>query len=118
MGKKATLVNIGGEGSPRWKLVEEKGNHEDNPFLKRPERWVLRPEDPPGSLPPTFISDNAPYHMTNWLEALRSRKQPNATVENGFDHSVACIMAARAYREGRKLYWNRQTETISDQPQS
>ena len=31
MGKKATLINIGGEGSPRWKLVEEKGNHEDNP---------------------------------------------------------------------------------------
>ena len=31
MGKKATLVNIGGEGSPRWKVVEEKGNHEDNP---------------------------------------------------------------------------------------
>ena len=31
MGKKATLVNIGGEGSPRWKWVEEKGNHEDNP---------------------------------------------------------------------------------------
>ncbi len=25
MGKKGTLVNIGGEGSPRWKLVEEKG---------------------------------------------------------------------------------------------
>ena len=31
MGKKATLVNIGGEGSPRWKVVEERGNHEDNP---------------------------------------------------------------------------------------
>ena len=29
MGKKATLVNIGGEGSPRWKVVEEKGNHEE-----------------------------------------------------------------------------------------
>ena len=31
MGKKATLINIGGEGSPRWKVVDEKGNHEDNP---------------------------------------------------------------------------------------
>jgi len=35
MGKNATLVNIGGEGSPRWKWIEEKGNHEDNPFLHR-----------------------------------------------------------------------------------
>ena len=43
MGKKATLVNIGGEGSPRWKLVEEKGNHEDNPTIARAERWMTLP---------------------------------------------------------------------------
>ena len=43
MGKKATLVNIGGEGSPRWKWVEEKGNHEDNPYIKRAEKYVLLP---------------------------------------------------------------------------
>src|SRR5256885_12532167 len=30
MGKQATLVNIGGEGSPRYQLVEEKGNHESD----------------------------------------------------------------------------------------
>ena len=40
MGKAATLVNIGGEGSPRWKWVEEKGTHEDDPNVKREERWV------------------------------------------------------------------------------
>ena len=33
MGKQATLFNIGGEGSPRYQLVEEKGNHEDNPRI-------------------------------------------------------------------------------------
>ena len=32
MGDKATLVNIGGEGSQRWKLVEEKGTHEAQPL--------------------------------------------------------------------------------------
>ena len=31
MGKKATLVNIGGEGSPRWKLVEETGQPRGQP---------------------------------------------------------------------------------------
>jgi len=31
MGSRATLVNIGGEGSQRWDIVEEKGNHEANP---------------------------------------------------------------------------------------
>src|SRR5579862_5332628 len=102
MGKKATLINIGGEGSQRWKLVEEKGTHEDNPFIHRPESFVTLPGKTEPGLP--FISDNDTSHMSNWLDCLRSRQQPNATVRHGFAHSVAVIMAARAYREGKKLY--------------
>jgi predicted dehydrogenase len=114
MGKQATLVNIGGEGSPRWKWVEEKGTHEDDPNVQRAERWVTLPgDDRPG---PIGIGDEDPSHMTNWLECLRSRKEPNATVRHGFAHSVACIMAARAQREGRKLWWDGKNEAILTQP--
>jgi len=114
MGKKATLVNIGGEGSPRWKCVEEKGTYEDNPFIKREEKWVTLPgNDKPG---PTFIGDEDLSHMTNWLECMRSRKTPNASVRDGYAHSVVCIMAARAYREGKKLYWDPKAEQILDHP--
>jgi hypothetical protein len=35
-------------------------------------------------------------------------------VRDGFAHAVAVIMAARAYREGRKLYWDTATESIKD----
>jgi hypothetical protein len=35
-------------------------------------------------------------------------------VEEGFAHSVAAIMAARAQREGKKLYWDAQAEEITD----
>src|SRR5581483_4457435 len=56
MGKKATLVNIGGEGSPRWKIVEEKGTYEDNPYIKRAEKYVTLPGE--DRVPPTYISDN------------------------------------------------------------
>jgi len=114
MGKNATLVNIGGEGSPRWKWVEERGTHESDPNVKRAEKYVTLPGD--DRIPPTSISDDDLSHMTNWIECLRSRKAPNATVRHGFAHSVACIMAARAYREGRKLYWNPRTEEIVDHP--
>jgi len=114
MGKNATLVNIGGEGSPRWKWVEEKGTHESDPDVKRAEKYVTLPGD--DRIPPTSISDDDLSHMTNWIECLRSRKETNATVRHGFAHSVACIMAARAYREGRKLYWNPRTEEIVDHP--
>jgi len=112
MGKAATLINVGGEGSPRWKWVEEKGTHEDNPNVKRVEKFITLPGS--DAIPPTFISDNDLSHMTNWFDCLRSRKQPHATVHNGFAHSVAVIMAARAYREGKKLYWDPKTESILD----
>lgn len=114
MGKEGTLINIGGEGSPRWKWVEEKGTYEDNPFLKRAEKYVLLPgTDKPG---PTFMGDEDLSHMTNWLECVRSRQVPHATVLNGYAHSVALIMATRAYREGKKLYWDPKAEQILDQP--
>ncbi|MBZ5622902.1 MAG: Gfo/Idh/MocA family oxidoreductase [Acidobacteriia bacterium] len=43
MGDRATLINIGGEGSQRWKIVEEKGTHERNPFVRRPAPGTQRP---------------------------------------------------------------------------
>ncbi len=112
MGKAATLINLGGEGSPRWKWVEEKGTHEDDPNVKRAERYITVPGD--DRIPSAAMGDDDTSHMSNWLECLRSRKAPNATVHHGFAHSVACIMAARACREGRKLYWDPRTESILD----
>jgi predicted dehydrogenase len=114
MGKKATLMNIGGEGSPRYKLVEEKGNHEDNPEVDRlrAEKDVLFPGDK--ALPPAGMGDLDLHHMENWLECLRSRQQPHATVNEGYAHSLACIMAAESFWEGKKLYYDPATETIRD----
>ena len=116
MGKKATLINLGGEGSPRYQLVEEKGNHEDNPnvYGERQQKFITLPGEK--GLPPTAIGDEDLHHMTNWFECLRSRKQPHATVENGFAHSAACIMAAHSYWGGKKLYWDSKNELILDRP--
>jgi predicted dehydrogenase len=116
MGKKATLVNIGGEGSPRYQLVEEKGNHEDNPDIdkQRTGKYLLLPGEK--DLPPMAIDDMSVEHMANWIECMRSRQQPIATVDNGFAQSVACIMATQAYWTGRKQYWDAVAEEITDRP--
>jgi hypothetical protein len=53
--------------------------------------------------------------MTNWLDALRAGRQPSASVLAGYAHSVACIMAAKAYWEDRTQYWDVKTETIVTQ---
>jgi predicted dehydrogenase len=116
MGKKATLFNVGGEGSPRYQLVEEKGTHEDNPEIdkQRGSQYVKLPGET--GLPPMGIGDDDLHHMENWLECLRSRQQPHATVRNGFAHSVACIMAAQSYWAGKKLYYDPVAEAILDHP--
>jgi predicted dehydrogenase len=114
MGKKATLLNIGGEGSPRYQLVEEKGNHETSAGIdaERAARYVQLPGET--SVPPMSIDDLSREHMANWLECLRTRTAPHCTVEDGFAHSVACIMAAESYWSGKRLYWDAATEAIVD----
>jgi predicted dehydrogenase len=114
MGKKATLVNLGGEGSPRYQLLEEKGNHEENPDVdkQRGGKYLQLPGDK--ELPPMGIDDMSVEHMANWIECMRSRKDPIATVDNGFAQSVACIMATQAYWTGKKQYWDAKTEEITD----
>jgi predicted dehydrogenase len=42
-------------------------------------------------------------HMRNWVQCIRTRKDPNATVEHGFSHSLAAIMAHRAADIGRRV---------------
>lgn len=41
-------------------------------------------------------------HMRNWMACVRSRQQPNAPVEAGYQHSIACIMTTAASRTGEK----------------
>jgi predicted dehydrogenase len=116
MGKAATLINIGGEGSPRYQVVEEKGTHEDDSDIdqKRESKFIQLPGEK--GLPPMGIDDLSLEHMTNWFECMRSRQQPHATVQDGFAHSVACTMAAQSYWSGKKMYWDAASETIVDRP--
>jgi predicted dehydrogenase len=116
MGKKATLFNIGDEGSPRYQLIEEKGNHEDNADIdkKRESKYVLLPGET--KIPPMASDDLSLGHMANWFDCMRSRQQPHCTVQDGFAHSVACMMAAESYWSGKKQYWDIASETFGDQP--
>ena len=114
MGKKATLINIGGEGSPRFQLIEEKGTHEDDVDVdqKRKATYVQLPGE--RGLPPMGIDDLTTEHMANWIACMRSRQQPHCTVNEGFAHSVACMMATESYWTGRRIFWDPKTETFSD----
>ena len=114
MGKKGTLINYGPEGTPRWKWVEERGDAEATPDIPHEEKWLSLPGD--GGRGPGMTPDSDLSHMMNWLESLRASRQPSAPVQAGYAHSVACMMAARSYWDGKRLYWDRENELILDHP--
>jgi predicted dehydrogenase len=122
-GKEASLFAQGGEGSPRWFLIPEGENTPLDFYgglaeaVRKGAASLLSVEGDGGKLPPTSLSDDSKAHLDNWIDCMRARNpNTNGNIHRGFWHSVGACMATRAYREGRKLYWNRQREEIVERP--
>ncbi len=47
-------------------------------------------------------------HMKNWLDCVRSRKDPNATVEEGHYGAMACHIGNLAYRRKARIAWQKE----------
>lgn len=47
-------------------------------------------------------------HLKNWLDCVRSRKEPNATAVDGHYSSISCHMGNLAYRENRVVEWRKE----------
>lgn len=124
-GKEGTLFSHGGEGSSRWFFIPE---HQNLPggfdfyegikeAVKIGKAEIITTKEYGMKLASANTNDNIPYHLDNWVDSMRSRNLlPNGHIHTGFWHSVASIMATRAYREGKKLYWDRTIEEIVDHP--
>lgn len=78
-------------------------------------------------LPEISLADNAPKvvasadtgadpltsnHMRNWMECVRSRKDPNAPVEAGYSHAIASIMSTAAAHSGMKATFDEATQEV------
>ena len=127
-GRDGTIENYGGEGASLFVVSKEGGRQEiesndAGPVysavpLVSPAREQAQVVHVPNAAVPNSVGpdDDSVVHMMNWIEAMRDRKQPNATVDHGFSHSMVCIMASQAYWSGKKQYWHAATETIQDHP--
>jgi predicted dehydrogenase len=51
-------------------------------------------------------------HVRNWMDCVRSRKQPNAPIEAGYNHAIAVIMSNAAYRTGQKVTFDEKTQEV------
>ena len=47
-----------------------------------------------------------PDHIEDWLQCVRNRKAPNADIEAGYQHAVACLMAVRASDTGKRQVYD------------
>ncbi|HZS52333.1 MAG TPA: Gfo/Idh/MocA family oxidoreductase [Bryobacterales bacterium] len=57
-------------------------------------------------------SNRGGTHMQNFLDCIRSGKDPNCPFEIGFCTSIACRMALESYLQGRTVIWDDRREAI------
>ncbi len=63
-------------------------------------------------------ADQYALHGRNFLDCIRSRKDPNTDVEHGHRVATVCHLANISLRTGRKIRWDGQKEEILDDPQA
>jgi predicted dehydrogenase len=121
-GTRGTLYSPGGEGCPQWWFLPETKSAWRSHKVFDLQLGKVNPEPVtiPGrpEPPPIQQGDDLQYHTDNWLQCMRNRKTPNGSIDTGFAHAVAVVMATRSYREGKKMYWDRKNEQIVERPVS
>jgi predicted dehydrogenase len=61
------------------------------------------------NLAAAIIAKGTPdQHMQNWIDCIRSRNEPNATVEQGHYGAAACHLGNLAWKEKRVVNWSRE----------
>jgi predicted dehydrogenase len=88
-------------------LYVDRGRYEIHPERKKKieySEWVLG-SGPRGA---DFYDkpDGELLHLTNWVECVRSRQQPNSPVEAGVSAAAAAHLANLALRHGGVAHWS------------
>ncbi|MEA3365801.1 MAG: Gfo/Idh/MocA family oxidoreductase, partial [Candidatus Hydrogenedentes bacterium] len=55
---------------------------------------------------------DGPDHYQNWLQCVRNRKTPNASIDAGYQHAVAVIMAMKAFDTGKRQIYDAEKREI------
>ena len=87
----------------------------------RPEEWlhqVIEQDGEPLSLDPAHQQDwqvwASPAHHADWLNCIRTRRQPICNAEIGHRSVTICHLGNIAMRLGRKLQWDPEREEFVD----
>jgi predicted dehydrogenase len=112
------------EGTEGWIFVsrgDERVTSSD-PVAKLKDAKALAASDP--KIITSVIGPNeiqlyeSKEHHLNWLECIRSRKEPIAPVEVGHRSCSACLLHHIAMKLKRKIYWDPKTERFKKDDQA
>lgn len=56
--------------------------------------------------------DTTHLHVREWLSSIRTGEKPSCNIEQGFEEAITAHMGTIAYREGRRVKWDREEEKI------
>jgi len=108
----------GGELNLNNNKVSPKGGMKANMAAAMNMQANLLPELSLSEVEKVVVSANTggdlltSLHIRNWMECIRSRKQPNAPVEAGYSHSIATIMTNAAVHTGERATFDEKTQEV------
>lgn len=108
----------GGQLNLNTNMVSSTGGLTEKYAAAAGMKSFLLPESSLSVVEPLVVSANTggdkltSNHIRNWMECVRSRKQPNAPVEAGYSHSIATIMTNAAVLTGQKAFFDEKTQEI------
>ncbi len=83
------------------------------------QRWVIIPKGRDAQrIEHKVGSDMGTAHMTEFLDAVRNRKQPGCTIEDGYRSTTTVKLAMIAYDVGATVAWDEKTEKITNHAQA
>ena len=106
-------ARLPGHAVPLLQRPDEAVPRQQGPLRRRPR--ILRALSPSTDLDPKpSVERRSPgtfepatrAHIRNFLECIRSRKDPNATVEMAQTTVIVLCMAMDSMRKGRRLRWD------------
>lgn len=101
---RASLTFMGTEGN----LYCDRGRYEVRPERDKNVKARSRVDGKRDILGLDFYDDvdGALYHLTEWVECVRSRKQPSCSAEQGVRSAAAAHLANLSYRAGKAVRWS------------
>jgi len=84
--------------------------------------WEVFPEQggekagSPGKIGEEKTNDEG--HIANFVDCVKSRKDPIMPIEEGFRTTATCQLGNIAYRSGTKVVWDDAAKTIKDNPKA